>query len=418
MIVVFYIFAALLVYLSWRSLRGGIDYLNYFKNELAKPPSGYAPFATVFAPCKGLDDGLEKNLAALLEQEYPRYEVIFVVDDENDPARKVIDGLLNRSIMSSKLCGAEIVTAQLSLESSQKVENLRETVLHANEDSEVFVFVDSDARPSKDWISNLIAPLKDETVGAATGYRWFISPTPTFASEMLSVWNASIASALGPDQNNNFCWGGSMAIRRSTFEKLEIRERWRGTLSDDFVVTRTVRKAGLSIYFVPKALTASVSQITFGELLEFTTRQMKITRVYGTKFWLMSFFGSAVFIGVMVTAILILIFSSTNGLPVWVAMITLASVVISGTAKALYRLAAAKLALTRHEQQLEAQRFTQATLWLVAPALFFYNSVAAWLSRRMIWRGIEYLLVSPTETKVIHRSHRSPARTGSENDTI
>jgi len=81
---VFYILAAMLVFLSYRSLRGGIDYLDYFKKELAKPPSDYAPFATVIAPCKGMDDGLEENLAALLEQDYPNYEVIFVVDDKND----------------------------------------------------------------------------------------------------------------------------------------------------------------------------------------------------------------------------------------------------------------------------------------------------------------------------------------------
>ena len=52
------------------------------------------------------------------------------------------------------------------------------------------------------------------SVGAATGYRWFISNNPTFASEMRCAWNASTASALGPNTNTNFCWGGSSAIRR------------------------------------------------------------------------------------------------------------------------------------------------------------------------------------------------------------
>jgi len=37
-------------------------------------------------------------------------------------------------------------------------------------------------------------------------------------SHLRAVWNAAIASALGADEQKNFCWGGSTAIRRSTFE--------------------------------------------------------------------------------------------------------------------------------------------------------------------------------------------------------
>src|SRR4030095_4067400 len=109
MILVFYILAALLIFLSYRSLRGGIDYLNYFKKELARPKSHFEPFATVIAPCKGLDDGLKENLAALLEQNYPAYEVIFVVDDEGDHATDVIRSVSRKDAanMKSKLVIAE-----------------------------------------------------------------------------------------------------------------------------------------------------------------------------------------------------------------------------------------------------------------------------------------------------------------------
>ncbi len=150
------------------------------------------------------------------------------------------------------------------------------------------MFVDSDARPDKNWLKNLIAPLRDEKIGCATGYRWFISGKRNFASEMLSVWNASIASALGANRKSNFCWGGSMALRRETFDKIKMRERWKGTLSDDFAVTRTMKENGLAIYFVPQALTVSIEDCSFKRLLEFTTRQMKITRVYASNLWIAS----------------------------------------------------------------------------------------------------------------------------------
>ena len=37
MSLLFYILAALLIYFSLKSVRGGFVYLNYFKQELAKP---------------------------------------------------------------------------------------------------------------------------------------------------------------------------------------------------------------------------------------------------------------------------------------------------------------------------------------------------------------------------------------------
>ena len=36
---------------------------------------------------------------------------------------------------------------------------------------------------------------------------------------MSSAWNASIASALGPNTKTNFCWGGSMAGRLAAHAK-------------------------------------------------------------------------------------------------------------------------------------------------------------------------------------------------------
>ncbi|MGH7783859.1 MAG: glycosyltransferase, partial [Candidatus Binatia bacterium] len=182
MLTIFYILAALLIVLSFKSLRGGINFLRYAKDELAKPPSSFAPFVSVIAPCKGLDDGIEKNLATLLDQDYPDYEVIFVVDDDLDQAIPAI-ATVTQNIASAAVT-AKMVVAPKTTISSQKVENLREAVLRVADESRVFVFVDSDARPAKDWLRNLVAPLENQNAGAATGYRWYISENPSFASEL------------------------------------------------------------------------------------------------------------------------------------------------------------------------------------------------------------------------------------------
>ncbi|MBC7899925.1 MAG: glycosyltransferase [Saprospiraceae bacterium] len=396
MTVLFYILAALLVFFSYKSFRGGLAYLKYFKSEISKPGSNFTPNASVIVPCRGLDADLKTNLSTLFRQDYPKYEVIFVIDDECDPALKVIEEVSRKDAKNAK-----VVIAGKASRSSQKVENLREAVLHASGDSKVFVFMDSDARPNEDWLRNLVAPLEDETIGASTGYRWFISEKPTFASELLSVWNASIASALGPNTKSNFCWGGSMAIRRDIFERLDIREKWSGTLSDDFIVTRAMNEVGLPIHFVPQALTASFGNYTFHELLEFTARQMKITRVYAPKLWRMSFFGAALFNLVLLWAFYIVIFSRANDVHFWAAIAVIVIVSFFSVGKSWLRLRAAKLALNRYEIQLDRQFWTQNTLCILAPAVFLYNSIAALCSRKLAWRGIRYEMISPKETRVI-----------------
>jgi cellulose synthase/poly-beta-1,6-N-acetylglucosamine synthase-like glycosyltransferase len=397
-IFVFYIFAPVLVYFSYKSFRGGIDYLNYFKRELAKPRSETTPFATIFAPCRGVDQGMLENLDALLSQDYPEYEVVFIVDEETDGATNVIEAAWREARRQVKL-----VVAPKATDSSQKVTNLREGIEYADENSEVFVFVDSDARPSRGWLRSLVAPLEDEKIGAATGYRWFISKRETVASEMRSMWNASIASALGANRSSNFCWGGSTAIRRETFERLNIRERWRGTVSDDFTLTHATQKAGLDIYFVPQALTASVEDCTVRELFEFTTRQMKITRVYASKLWSLSFFGAGLFTAVMLTAFAIMIFSKKNDWPVVAAMLTILLVTVFSIGKSWYRMRAVRLVLPQHAAKLRRQMLPQLTLWSLTPALFLYNCVAAWISRSIDWRGTTYDMISPTETVIVEQ---------------
>jgi cellulose synthase/poly-beta-1,6-N-acetylglucosamine synthase-like glycosyltransferase len=246
----------------------------------------------------------------------------------------------------------------------------------------------------------LVAPLRDNEIGAATGYRWFISEKPEFASELRAVWNASVASALGPNMDGNFCWGGSTAIRRGVFEHLEIRERWHGTVSDDFTVTRVLNETGMPIKFVPQAMTATVEDCSFRELFEFTTRQMKITRVYRQGLWITSFVGSGLFCVVMTAALLIAVFSKYNSIAVWAAVFTIAAVSILSIGKAWLRLKAVRLVMPQFETELRRQAFTQCTLWAVTPFLFFINSFSALLSRTIVWRGTEYVMRSADATDV------------------
>jgi hypothetical protein len=190
-------------------------------------------------------------------------------------------------------------------------------------------------------------------------------------------------------------------VRRDVFERLNIRDRWRGTLSDDFTITRAMNEAGLDIVFVPRALTASVEDCTWRGLFEFTTRQMKITRVYSSNLWALSFFGSGLFTLVMLASLGIVIFSRTNDWPVIAAIVTLIAVAFFSVGKSWLRMKAVGLVLDRYHDQLRRQMVPQLTLWSVVPAVFLYNCFAALLSRQMIWRGKRYRMVSHEETIVL-----------------
>ena len=393
---IFYFFAVIQLFFSYKSLRGGIDYLNYFKREIAKEETGFEPYATVIVPCRGTDTDLRTNLSKLLKQKYADYEIIFVVDDEKDESVRVIEELPCSKYPS------KLIVAGKATDSGQKVHNLRHAVLKAADAAEVLVFVDSDARPCVKWLSKLVAPLANQDVGCSTGYRWFVQKSGGFSTHLRSVWNASIASALGENSPNNFCWGGSTAIRKEVFEELEIRQKWKGTLSDDFVLTRIIKKTGRAIYFVPECITPTVEDCSFSDLLEFTTRQMKITRVYSPALWRISFTGALLFTLTLWGAFALLFVAS--GIHFWLTLSVMFMVILLGISKVWLRLDAVKLVLRDYKKELKTQFFWQAALWMISPILFLYNNFKASVSRKISWRGIEYKLESSEKTVIISRN--------------
>jgi cellulose synthase/poly-beta-1,6-N-acetylglucosamine synthase-like glycosyltransferase len=406
---VYYFFAALLLLQALVSLRGGAHYLRYFRRELSAPLSNFTPRVSVVVPCRGLDQGLRENLSALCVQNYPDFEIIFVIDGGDDPALDVIEGV-RRAGELARRPPSRVVVAGRAAESGQKVHNLIAAVGAADARSDVFVFVDSDARPRRDWLRALVAPLADRSVGAATGYRWFM-PSDNLSTHLRAVWNASIASALGENSRGNFCWGGATAIRRETFTHLRMTEQWRGTLSDDFALTRALREIRLPIHFVPRCLTASHEVCDARALLEFTTRQLKITRVYAPHLWRIVLVSNFLFVAVFYGGLALALARYGRGLPYATPLVLVACLFALGSAKACLRLRAVALAFAPERKIWRAPAVAaHVSLWPLASALFLYNALAAALSRRICWRGITYELKSPSETVIINRTQ--PGGTG------
>lgn len=399
---IFYSLALIVLGLGILSLRGGIRFAEYVRRETARPFADFTPYASVIAPCRGQDQGLRDNLAALFLQDYPAYEIIFVTDSATDPSLSLMEEA-RQSETNAQQVSASVVIAGEATDSGQKVHNLRVAVGEISSQSEVLVFVDSDARPDEKWLRTLVAPLQSQEIGAATGYRWFIPVRGGLASSLRSVWNGSIASALGEQGQKNFCWGGSTAIRRETFERLSIRERWRGTVSDDFTLTRILHEAKLPIHFVPACLVASLEDCSFGELIEFTSRQLKITRVYAAHLWKPVLIGSLLFSSVFFGGLALVVVRAALGLSLGLLLTLLCAIFLLGSAKAYLRLRAVSIPLARYRNQVRRSLPAHLFLWPIASLLYLYNAIAAAASRRIEWRGITYELKSPTEAVIISR---------------
>ncbi|MBI4468730.1 MAG: glycosyltransferase [Acidobacteria bacterium] len=378
------------------ALREGCRYLAYVRKELEAPVPEFSPRAAVIVPFKGPQEGFEATLHAILSQDYPAYEVVFVAESSRDLAWE----LVARILKSGHHPPSRLLEAGTTDSSSQKIHNLRCALQKIDPAVEALIFLDADAQPSAGWLRGLAAPLAEPGVGASTGYRWYLPASGSWPSLIQSLWNASIVTALGPHKRN-FAWGGSMSILRETFERAAIAEKWHGSVSDDFVLTREVKAMDLSVRFVPRCLVPSVGVTSWRDLLEFTTRQMVITRVYAPGLWGFGLVANLLFCAALTASILILIDRIIRSESIFWPAVTGMLIYLAGLIRSELRLRAVRLMVPEVAQTTLRVRLAYDLLYPVAHFLFLYNFCRSAFSRRISWRGIQYLLRSPSETIVL-----------------
>jgi hypothetical protein len=257
------------------------EHKRYVRASLRSPPHRWhaPPGVLVCVPCKGLDLELADNLRCVLSQDYPEYQVRFIVDSAADPACAVI-----RQLISESAVPGELLVAGSCTESGQKVHNLCFATLSLPAGVEVLAFFDSDAKPAADSLARLVDRVCRGQLEVATGYRWFVPRRPTPANLMLASANAAVAS-LFKHRGWNLIWGGGWAVTRELFEKAAVAEAWRGTLSDDLVASRALRLAGAQVVFEPGCMAASTIDVGWKEASAFLRRQFVIGRCYAPCAW-------------------------------------------------------------------------------------------------------------------------------------
>ncbi len=379
------------LYLLWQA----ITWLAYVRRRLKTDPGFFAPRTAVICPCRGMEPGLERNLVSLCEFNHQNYEVFFVLASENDPAHSIV-----KRVAATSRVKAHVVIAGKPENCSEKVNNLRVVVEQLPQEFEVLVFSDSDGRPGKGWLHHLVAPLNDSRIGATTTMRWLLPNNSALSTALLASWNSSIVTMLGA-HNKNFCWGGGTAIRRAIFDQIGMLEAWQYSFSDDYSLTMMIERSRRQIVFLPECLTPSYVQADFAGLLDFTNRQIRITRVYKPQMWATAFATHFLYCLTLLLGLFVALDLSLASRPAFQVTTLLILPLLLAAIRGALRVLGVTDALPALRSQIMSQSWIYILLALVVPALYLVNFFASLFGRRIRWRGIDYELISPEQTRVL-----------------
>lgn len=264
---------------AWRYAQG----LPFPEVPEATPP------AAIIVAIKNTSEVSRAFFARLRRQSYPHYRIIAAVESEDDPAFAL-------ATEESKRPGAplRIIVAGRPARTGQKVWNLLAAIDAIEPRDEIIAFIDADTLPGPEWLARLVASLVNPGREAVTGYRWIVPAENDLSSAVVAAANASIVTLPRLPSVINHCWGGTVAIRRRTLERIAIRRFWLGAISDDAQMTRACREAGILVHSPRQSLLLSPVAMNWGEALSFGRRQYRIIWLHDRRLWALAALGTLV----------------------------------------------------------------------------------------------------------------------------
>jgi Glycosyl transferase family 21 len=351
---------------------------------------GSMPPVVVIVAVKNASDASRAFFCRLRQQAYPDYRIIAAVESEEDPAFAMVMEELKRP-------GAPLrtVVAGQSRRSGQKVWNLLAALDAIEDRDEIVAFVDADTLPAPEWLSRLVAALVNTGRDAVTGYRWIVPADNKVSSAVVAAANASVVTVPRLPSIINHCWGGTMAMRRKTLERIDIRRYWAGAISDDAQMTRAFKEAGYEVFSPRQSLLLSPVGMSWREALSFGRRQYRIVLLHDPGIWALAALGTLFPVAAAIAAMSMALQGSVL------------AVVVIGVSLAL------------GELRCRCRRRIVVALWgeATAAGLPIYWLVERWLrpiwwsfhalcvfsalgSRHIRWAGIDYQVRGPQDVEV------------------
>lgn len=365
--------------------------------------------AAVIIPVKGFDyQATPRFFDTLFAQEYSNYRVIVCFESWGDPVAVWLKDELELTedhpfwIHPDEDSGLKSITlacSGISQDEGQKVHNQRAAFEHLDENDEVIVFADADISFKTDWLPRLIAPINQKTHPLATTYRWLVPKRPTLPNQVASVINGSITTQ-GGSELTNVLWGGSMAIARSAFDKLDVPSLLEGSLNDDLRLSKAARKAGNKIAFVRSLVLPTMIDFNWKTFFEFAKRQYTQVKFFSP----ILYTGTNFVLGFYAIGLLSIIGALVYGY--FYAWIPIAAAYVIDQFRALMR---QQIYLSLFpEDGIRRKLFSAGWLehmltpfWMLMHWLLL---ISTWTQSKVTWAGTQYRILSKSKTRILSRT--------------
>ncbi len=246
-----------------------------------QPDDAFLPPLSLLKPLSGLENGLERNLESFFNQDYPRYEIIFAVNDAEDPALALVSSLREKY----PHVPVKIVDASQGSYPNAKVYSLEMMAGEASAD--ILVISDSDVFVNRDYLRGVVRPFADPRVGVSTClYRGVPGRSLWSRLEALGMSTEFMAGVLLAWQveGMKFALGPTMIVRRECLEAIGGFRAMADYLADDFVLGQWAAQAGyqvtLSSYIINHQVLGESFAATFAHRLRWA-RSSRFSRPWG-----------------------------------------------------------------------------------------------------------------------------------------
>ncbi len=227
------------------------------------------PSVTVLKPLCGDEPGLADNLSSVCRQDYPLFQVLCGVADQDDAAL----GVVARVKAEQPDHAPELVIDGRRHGCNLKVGNLLNMLPQARH--EVIVIADSDVQVEPRYLDDVVAPLADPAVGLVT-CLYVGRPAGGLYSRLGALGinhgflpSALVARALG---RHDGCFGATMALRRTVLDQIGGLGPLADVLADDWALGAAVRRSGWKIALTSRPVDLLVHEPDFKALLAHEVR--------------------------------------------------------------------------------------------------------------------------------------------------